>query len=269
MQTYIRLGPWRIRLLATTLLGVAPLGSAFAQSAGASDVTVSESLSYLSSNSSTILLNLGTSTVNGYVTNNTLSFGDGNTISFSGTAGVYHGGVSGVAAAPYTPAGVDTTNYLAAEPNGNVTINYSSQQKYLGVDWGSVDKYNSLSFYNGTTLVDTITGSQIAAGANGNQTAQGSYLVNVNFNGATSFDRVVATSTTPAFEFDTVTSSTQVVSLVPGGSTGTPTVVYATDPTNPDVLGVPAPLPEIGRTPAGATLLAGAFGFAAWRRRKA
>ena len=262
------LGPWRIRLLATTVLAAAPLSSAFADTGSSPDVTVSESLSYLASNSSTILLNLGTSSVNGYVTNNTLSFGDGNSISFDGKAGVYHGGAPGVAAAPYTPAGVDTANYLAAEPSGNVTIKYSEQQKYFGIDWGSVDKYNALTFYNGDKLVDTVTGSQIAANANGNQTSQGSYLVNINFNGNTSYDRVVASSSTPAFEFDTVAFSTEVVSLEPGKGTDKPTIVYASDPKNPDVLGVPAPMPEIGSTPLGATVLAGAFGFAGWRRRK-
>ena len=267
-RTVLHLGTWRIRLLATTILAAAPLGSAFADSGSSPDVTVSESLSYLASNSSTVLLNLGTSSVNGYVTSNTLSFGDGNTISFDGKAGVYHGGVAGVAAAPYTPEGLDTSNYLAAEPSGNITINYNAQQKYFGIDWGSVDKYNSLRFYSGDKLVETVTGGQIAANANGNQTSQGSYLVNINFNGAASYDRVVASTSTPAFEFNTVAFSTEVVSLVPGEGTDKPKIVYASDPKNPDVLGVPAPMPEIGSTPLGAAILAGGLGFAGWRRRK-
>jgi hypothetical protein len=230
------------------------------------NVSVNESLSSLPSNSDVILLNLGTSGVNGLVSEHTLIASDGSVISFSGSSGLYSGNVKGVTAAPWTNTGPDKNNYYAAEPSGGVTVTYKTPEKYFGMLWGSVDFYNTLSFYQGNTLVESISGSQIAANANGSQTANGSYFVNFNFNNGTSFDRVVATSSTPAFEFDTIAYSQTNIPVI-GGDGGTPTVIYAVDTVTHQVLGAPAPMPMLAATPLGAMLLMGMAGLL--RRKRA
>jgi hypothetical protein len=76
------------------------------------------------------------------------------------------------------------------------------QTQYLGLLWGSVDTYNTLSLYDGSTLVGVVTGSQIAASADGNEGASGTYYVNIT--STQNFDTVVASSSQYAFEFDNV-----------------------------------------------------------------
>lgn len=146
-------------------------------------------------------------------------------VSLVGTAQVASGSLSGIYAAPYISGnngtgfgaqttGADTTPYLSAgsagtstPPNSSVTLNFGSTQHYLGLLWGSVDAYNTLSFYNGNTLVGTFTGSQVNPGANGDRGLNGTYYVNINdtsFGSGSGFTKVVATSSQYAFEFDNV-----------------------------------------------------------------
>ena len=139
-------------------------------------------------------------------------------ISFTGTAKVVQGASSGEYAAPYVsgtngvgfgslnqPNGADTTHYLSTGI-GSVILTFSSAQQYFGLLWGSVDDYNTLSFYNGASLVSSFTGNQIWANANGNQGQQGTFYVNFqDIDGA--FDKVVANSTSNAFEFDNIAYS--------------------------------------------------------------
>lgn len=136
-------------------------------------------------------------------------------VSFSGTANVVQGASSGIYAAPFVsgsngigflapdqPTGVDTTHYLSTGI-GAVTLQFSSSQDYFGLLWGSVDNYNTLSFYNGDTLVGAFTGTQIWANANGDQGQSGTFYVNFNSLDG-SFNKVVASSTQNAFELDNV-----------------------------------------------------------------
>ena len=97
--------------------------------------------------------------------------------------------------------GPDTTTYLTTGL-GSATLSFTGSEQYIGLLWGSVDPYNTLSLYNGTTLVGSITGSQITAAADGDQSINGTYYVNIN--SKVPFDRVVATSSQYAFEFDNV-----------------------------------------------------------------
>ena len=97
--------------------------------------------------------------------------------------------------------GADTTRYLSTGI-GSITLEFSSDQQYLGLLWGSVDKYNTLSFYDGATLVGSITGTEVWANANGNQGVNGTFYVNISSDVA--FDSVKASSTNYAFEFDNV-----------------------------------------------------------------
>src|SRR5262249_8360647 len=74
---------------------------------------------------------------------------------------------------------------------------------YLGLLWGSVDTYNTLSFYDAANhLITSFTGSDVTSHANGDQGYNGTYYV--NFASDTPFTTVVATSGNYAFEFDNV-----------------------------------------------------------------
>ena len=66
-----------------------------------------------------------------------------------------------------------------------------------------MDNYNTISLYDGTTLVGTVTGTDVTSSANGDQGARMGHST-VNINSTESFDRAVATSTSHAFEFDNV-----------------------------------------------------------------
>jgi hypothetical protein len=166
-------------------------------------------------------------------------------------------------------SGPETTNYLAAEPNGSVTMNFSSQKDYLGLLWGSVDTFNTVSLYDGTTLVGHLTGSQVMANANGNQGINGSDYRNIDTLNGVSFNRAVFSSTSPAFEFWSVSTSSYDVPIngtssapanatspVPVALESSPIVVLAANP---------APLPGLGSTAAG---LVASLGWLASRRRK-
>jgi len=105
--------------------------------------------------------------------------------------------------------GSDLTAYLTTPAPGSnavgeVTAIEGGSYNYFGLYWGSMDAYNTLSFYSNGTLLATLTGQQvIAAGtALGNQTAAGSnQYVNFWFGNQT-FNKVVFDSTNFAFESD-------------------------------------------------------------------
>ncbi len=142
----------------------------------------------------------------------------GVTVTFQPDAGVVTGGVSGLYAPPYVSNGngavfgdadgVDASRYITSGSTGGnnagagATIAFATGQKYFGLLWGSVDAHNSLAFYNGATLIGNVTGSDVAAVANGDQGQNGTYYVNIA--STLSFDRVVATSAGYAFEFDNI-----------------------------------------------------------------
>ena len=148
----------------------------------------------------------------------------GITVSFLPDAQPVSGSSSGLYAAPFLsggnglgfgpgntnqPNGVDTTTYITTGSTGafaaaTTTLQLPGQEKYFGILWGSVDTYNTLSFYNGATLVGTITGSDVTASPNGDQGVNGTLYVNIIATGGDTFDRVVATSSQYAFEFDNV-----------------------------------------------------------------
>lgn len=142
----------------------------------------------------------------------------GVTATFSSDGQVVNGAQAGVYAPPYLsggnglgfgaqPDGADTTNYLTTGV-GSLTLTFSSLQNYLGLLWGSVDDYNTLEFYNGATLVGTITGLDVDAAASGDQGANGTFYVNIDSTDvSTAFDSVVARSTNYAFEIDNVAYS--------------------------------------------------------------
>jgi hypothetical protein len=97
--------------------------------------------------------------------------------------------------------GVDTTTYLSAG-TGSITFTFDDYQNYLGLLWGSVDDYNTLAFYDGDTLVDSFTGADVTAFANGDQGADGTFYV--SFFSDVLFNKVIASSTTNSFEIDNI-----------------------------------------------------------------
>ncbi len=134
-------------------------------------------------------------------------------VSFTPDGQAVQGSVSGRYAAPYlsglngagfgnSPSvGADESTYLATGL-GLVTLTMPAAERYLGLLWGSVDAYNTLTFYNGTTVVGTLTGADVMALPSGNQGLDGTTYVNVAFD--EDFNKVVASSTSYAFEFDNV-----------------------------------------------------------------
>jgi hypothetical protein len=143
-------------------------------------------------------------------------------ISFTGnatdTGKVVVGDVSGQYAAPalsglnnqffgplYT--GDDTTKYISSgkTPTGSAVIQFTANQNYFGILWGSIDTENVLQFFNGSTLVGSFTGTDVGLPIPpGNQNPPGTRYVNFTTTAGTTFNRVVATSSIFTFEFDNV-----------------------------------------------------------------
>lgn len=146
----------------------------------------------------------------------------GITVSFGGTGQAVQGAVANRYARPFLsgnngagfgpggsvqPNGADATTYLssgstAANPGSFVELLLPTARTYFGLLWGSIDSYNTLSFFDGATRVGSLTGTDVVAGPNGNQGVNGTLYVNIN--STLPFDRVVATRPTYAFEFDNI-----------------------------------------------------------------
>ncbi len=144
-------------------------------------------------------------------------------VSFGSNGGIVTGSnnvhaepfISGSNAVPFgdvTAMGPDTTRYVTTG-NTSATLTFSGMHHYLGMLWGSVDAFNKLEFFGGGTLVGMLTGTDIFAAANGDQGRMGTYYANITSD--LGFDRVVASSSDYAFEFDNVAYDS-------GGSTGVP-----------------------------------------------
>jgi hypothetical protein len=129
-------------------------------------------------------------------------------VSFTGVAGYESGsapndyadpliGSATAAAFGQTPgiAGNLTSEYAAVQNGGTATMTFSAPEDYLGILWGSVDGYNTLSFYDGSTLIGSLTGDNVLAGANGTQSEY------VNIKSSSAFTKVVASSSWNSFEF--------------------------------------------------------------------
>jgi hypothetical protein len=141
---------------------------------------------------------------------------------FSYTGNTYTGPVTNIAA---PPAG-DTTTYGAAQPasyalpfaDAEFSI-LSGQLTSLSFYLGSLDDYNTISFYSGATLIQSFTGTDLTIPdpADGDQASGNTnrrYFF--TFGAADNVNRVVFNSTTPAFEFDDFAAA---VSGVPEPST--------------------------------------------------
>ncbi|HUN97921.1 MAG TPA: FecR domain-containing protein [Bradyrhizobium sp.] len=152
----------------------------------------------------------------GSASNNGLGHGNftdpdlGATFTASGDAGIVHGS-SSVSAAPFMElspghAGADDTNYLSIGAGGSETVTFASEQNTFGLYWGSVDPFNTISFYDGTKLVATYTGAEIAPLLSDG--GQGSFNSNgyVEFTDLAPFNKVVLASAENAFEVDNISA---------------------------------------------------------------
>jgi hypothetical protein len=148
--------------------------------------------------------------------------GQGRTAQIPNVGGLYAAPVlSGNNGAGFGAGGTDQANgqnatiYLSVATGGTIAMTLPGPQRYFGLLWGSIDTYNFLDFFSGNTLLATVTGTMAAAAAgtlpNGNQAGQGTAYVNVT--STADFDRVVARSTSFAFEFDNVAFNERI----PGG----------------------------------------------------
>lgn len=108
------------------------------------------------------------------------------------------------------PAG-DDSNYLTiakqgsgvAGATGSVTMTFAKAIDYFGLYWGSVDPFNSISFFSGDKLVKTFGGSEVSTTAKGSWTGVTDNIYANFFSGqGESFDKIVLNSTGIAFESD-------------------------------------------------------------------
>jgi hypothetical protein len=162
--------------------------------------------------------------------NGTYTTPNGITVTFADGGHAVQGHLSGQYAAPFLsggnglnfgsqPNGADETTYLASGAAGSsVTFGLTGATRYMGLLWGSVDSYNTLTFYSGAMQVGQFTGADVTGLANGDQGERGTYYVNINL--SDSFDRVVATSSSYAFEFDNVAFSKNPLGVPEPGSVG-------------------------------------------------
>lgn len=148
-------------------------------------------------------------------------------INFFGSAQAVQGSVAGQYAAPFLsgsngagfgnpigtdqPNGADATTYLSSGSTGSQTgsrveillpDNGGDGYLYLGLLWGSVDAYNTLSLFDGLDLVGVLTGADVMDSPNGDQGVNGTLYVNILTDLA--FDRIVAESSQFAFEIDNI-----------------------------------------------------------------
>jgi fibronectin-binding autotransporter adhesin len=127
------------------------------------------------------------------------------TFSASGDAGVVHGS-SNVTAAPLIgplPGHADTTNYLSIGAHGTETISFATEQNEFGLYWGSADSFNTINFYDGSKLVASYSGTDVAPLLDNG--SQGSFSSNgyVEFSDLAQFNKVVlASGSSNAFEID-------------------------------------------------------------------
>lgn len=131
------------------------------------------------------------------------------TFSGSGNVGVINGSIPGVGVALFLgplPGGLDKTNYLSISANGVETITFASEKNTFGLYWGTIDSFNTISFYDGTVLVASYTGAEIGPLLSDHQ---GAFASNgyVEFSDIHPFDRVVLeTGNANAFEIENISA---------------------------------------------------------------
>lgn len=152
------------------------------------------------------LLNFGTATGTGFQS----GLGTGASASYPMTiliqnisgaspeSGYYAGFTSNVAATPFSAGSMQ--EYLAAEPNGSITLRFPSGQNSFNLLWGTVDSYNSVALSFAGAADPMVTGSDILNNIPNLTAGKSDALVNIDL--SQPFTSVTLTSTQAAFEFD-------------------------------------------------------------------
>jgi hypothetical protein len=129
-----------------------------------------------------------------------------------------NGSVSGQYAAPFGVSEADATKYVTVPKDsspGSVTVNLGGgSYNYLGIWWGSVDDYNTISFLKNGIVRESFTGSNTTSTPNGNQGAHSTNLY-VNFLNLKEFDSFRMTSNGYAFEADNISVGHAPVPIPP------------------------------------------------------
>lgn len=134
------------------------------------------------------------------------------------TAAIVSNSLSGKYAAPFVVGqnSPDATPYLTVpemndlDHSGYIRVGLSTTANYLGLFWGSIDSYNTISFYYQGSPVASFTGGDISSAADGNQTAPSTNTY-VNFFDLPMFDSFTLSSTQFAFEVDNIAVGTTPV----------------------------------------------------------
>jgi hypothetical protein len=124
-------------------------------------------------------------------------------VSCTGNYQIVSGSATGQFAQPFGTSGMYLTvpNPVAS---GNALFTLGTQANYFGLFWGSIDDYNTISFYRSGALVGAFTGTDVVGTTwdNGDQLNYNSNrYINFDF-GSDTFDAVRLTSTNFAFESD-------------------------------------------------------------------
>jgi hypothetical protein len=135
-------------------------------------------------------------------------------LTFSSTgASIQNGSLANQYVAPFFSGGADSTNYLSVLGNTTeqIKVNSGSVGSYFGLYIGSLDTYNSISFYVSNGLIHTFSGTEIAsltglsASQSPNTTSQdANRYVEFNFGIGSFFDTVVLSSAQNSLELDNV-----------------------------------------------------------------
>lgn len=176
--------------------GLALLGVSGLASAATVTVTVGNVGQMTTTQSGAITVNFNDRTCGAYT-------------SCSGSYEIVKGSQSGRYASPRN----DSTKYLTVPksgkgPVGTATLTLGTVSDYFGLYWGSIDKYNKISFLLSGVEVASYTGQQIdklfsSIVANGSQTStQSNRFINFFFGSGELFDTVKLSSNGYAFESD-------------------------------------------------------------------
>ncbi len=113
--------------------------------------------------------------------------------------------VNHYAAPPNTGADANSSWYLTVpygQSSGTAQISPGGSYNYYGLYWGSIDDYNTLSFWNGTEEVFRFTGSEAAALVGAAPNGDQSIAAYFNFFDLPRFTGVRLSATQFAFETD-------------------------------------------------------------------
>jgi hypothetical protein len=132
----------------------------------------------------------------------TVDFNDSSCGAYMGCNGSSAMVIGSVTARYASPHGT-SDGYLSVS-TGSGSLWLDGAHDYFGLYWGSIDAYNSISFYLNETLVHTFSGDDLEPLiANGDQQSWSSNrYVNFWFSDGDAFDTVVLTSPGYAFESD-------------------------------------------------------------------